>query len=142
MRWLLASLLIRFLFFFFQAEDGIRYLTVTGVQTCALPISSPNWHARDRVSQFGEVNAPRQSGRLAPAAARGEAALTTDCLPQRHARRERVRHLPERKFVTTYQERARQKPAEEAAVPNAARTQEVERDETPKVARVLRLRDH
>src|SRR5579859_7072537 len=28
-------------FFFFQAEDGIRDLTVTGVQTCALPISSP-----------------------------------------------------------------------------------------------------
>src|SRR2546430_6491149 len=26
-------------FFFFQAEDCIRYLTVTGVQTCALPIS-------------------------------------------------------------------------------------------------------
>src|SRR6266478_6945563 len=25
--------------FFFQAEDGIRVLTVTGVQTCALPIS-------------------------------------------------------------------------------------------------------
>src|SRR6266496_3068364 len=28
-----------FFFFFFQAEDGIRYLYVTGVQTCALPIS-------------------------------------------------------------------------------------------------------
>src|SRR2546427_7044708 len=27
-----------FSFFFFQAEDGIRDLTVTGVQTCALPI--------------------------------------------------------------------------------------------------------
>src|SRR5690349_21935735 len=27
-------------FFFFQAEDGIRDLYVTGVQTCALPISS------------------------------------------------------------------------------------------------------
>src|SRR2546430_7556421 len=27
-------------FFFFQAEDGIRDLTVTGVQTCALPIWS------------------------------------------------------------------------------------------------------
>src|SRR5438874_12482192 len=26
------------LFFFFQAEDGIRDLNVTGVQTCALPI--------------------------------------------------------------------------------------------------------
>src|SRR2546430_288102 len=25
-------------YFFFQAEDGIRDLTVTGVQTCALPI--------------------------------------------------------------------------------------------------------
>src|SRR2546427_7473728 len=30
--------MIIFLFFFFQAEDGIRDLTVTGVQTCALPI--------------------------------------------------------------------------------------------------------
>src|SRR6266567_2558063 len=28
-----------FFFFFFQAEDGIRDLTVTGVQTCALPLS-------------------------------------------------------------------------------------------------------
>src|SRR2546430_12482793 len=32
-----ATSVIRF--FFFQAEDGIRDLTVTGVQTCALPIS-------------------------------------------------------------------------------------------------------
>src|SRR2546429_2175296 len=28
----------RLLFFFFQAEDGIRDVAVTGVQTCALPI--------------------------------------------------------------------------------------------------------
>src|SRR3989440_8517287 len=41
----------RLVFFFFQAEDGIRDLIVTGVQTCALPISSPmppmagsSWH--------------------------------------------------------------------------------------------------
>ena len=27
-----------FVFFFFQAEDGIRDYKVTGVQTCALPI--------------------------------------------------------------------------------------------------------
>src|SRR2546430_3673524 len=33
-------------FFFFQAEDGIRDLTVTGVQTCALPISS-SWNRSD-----------------------------------------------------------------------------------------------
>src|SRR5699024_12147905 len=31
--------LIDCLFFFFQAEDGIRDRNVTGVQTCALPIS-------------------------------------------------------------------------------------------------------
>src|SRR5688572_33370127 len=30
------------IFFFFQAEDGIRDLTVTGVQTCALPILAPS----------------------------------------------------------------------------------------------------
>src|SRR5256886_9623773 len=35
-----ADLLCSIFFFFFQAEDGIRDLTVTGVQTCALPISS------------------------------------------------------------------------------------------------------
>src|SRR5256886_8299334 len=33
-------------FFFFQAEDGIRDLTVTGVQTCALPISFQLNHER------------------------------------------------------------------------------------------------
>src|SRR3712207_7336952 len=36
-------------FFFFQAEDGIRDIGVTGVQTCALPIwvgsKMPHWHA-------------------------------------------------------------------------------------------------
>src|SRR6516165_2200475 len=31
-------------FFFFQAEDCIRDLTVTGVQTCALPISCASRH--------------------------------------------------------------------------------------------------
>src|SRR2546421_6735887 len=29
------------MYFFFQAEDGIRDLIVTGVQTCALPICFP-----------------------------------------------------------------------------------------------------
>src|SRR2546430_13377387 len=39
--------------FFFQAEDGIRYLTVTGVQTCALPIFVPGrpWLDREPVHQ-------------------------------------------------------------------------------------------
>src|SRR5688572_31369133 len=39
-------------FFFFQAEDGIRDLTVTGVQTCALPISGTR--------RFGSTERPRK----------------------------------------------------------------------------------
>src|SRR5699024_12210038 len=35
----LYSVFCLFVFFFFQAEDGIRDRNVTGVQTCALPIS-------------------------------------------------------------------------------------------------------
>src|SRR5438034_7716012 len=41
----LISCLI-WLFFFFQAEDGIRDHCVTGVQTCALPISRRSYQAR------------------------------------------------------------------------------------------------
>src|SRR5437762_6392605 len=46
-------LVFLFFFFFFQAEDGIRDTSVTGVQTCALPISS----GRTRVAPG--VAAPR-----------------------------------------------------------------------------------
>src|SRR5436309_6885816 len=37
-------------FFFFQAEDGIRDFHVTGVQTCALPILPQPEHPADRVA--------------------------------------------------------------------------------------------
>src|SRR5256885_2899025 len=36
-------------FFFFQAEDGIRDYKVTGVQTCALPISRTETRAHDEI---------------------------------------------------------------------------------------------
>src|SRR2546430_15544222 len=39
-------------FFFFQAEDGIRDLTVTGVQTCALPISVASLTVLDRHNEL------------------------------------------------------------------------------------------
>src|SRR5256886_2604095 len=48
------------LFFFFQAEDGIRDLTVTGVQTCALPIFTLLIHTHvreDALALFGFVSA-------------------------------------------------------------------------------------
>src|SRR6266478_8155945 len=57
-----------FFFFFFQAEDGIRDLTVTGVQTCALPIS-----ADEHGSGYAEQTAWR-AGRIDPAGVADEAA--------------------------------------------------------------------
>src|SRR5688572_30930153 len=55
-------------FFFFQAEDGIRDLTVTGVQTCALPIYRHGARARSRrAPQRLCVRLPR--GRVAPRSA-------------------------------------------------------------------------
>src|SRR5688500_19143270 len=38
-----TPLVILFFFFFFLAADGIRDYKVTGVQTCALPLSSSSW---------------------------------------------------------------------------------------------------
>src|SRR5207248_7286807 len=42
-------------FFFFQAEDGIRDRTVTGVQTCALPISEFDVAYGEGISKTGEL---------------------------------------------------------------------------------------
>src|SRR2546430_5190461 len=46
-------------FFFFQAEDGIRDLTVTGVQTCALPI----WRGAEPHHPGAPVRAARHLAR-------------------------------------------------------------------------------
>src|SRR5260221_2383492 len=45
-----TTLELRCVIFFSQAEGGIRDHCVTGVQTCALPISSRRRHTRDRKS--------------------------------------------------------------------------------------------
>src|SRR5206468_9767409 len=45
-------------FFFFQAEDGIRDLIVTGVQTCALPILISSAPPRARSTLDTRVSAP------------------------------------------------------------------------------------
>src|SRR2546429_7027378 len=49
-------------FFFFQAEDGIRDVAVTGVQTCALPI-----YERQRSRSGGAVECPRDHSVAWPA---------------------------------------------------------------------------
>src|SRR2546430_8587735 len=59
----LRSITMRYMscFFFFQAEDGIRDLTVTGVQTCALPISNmEKGHAFRSLHAVEHYSATRQ----------------------------------------------------------------------------------
>src|SRR5207245_7172414 len=48
-------------FFFFQAEDGIRDATVTGVQTCALPIFAWAWALQEL--QCGDCFVQEQASR-------------------------------------------------------------------------------
>src|SRR5918996_4269495 len=51
-----------FFYFFFQAEDGIRDYKVTGVQTCALPISRPRDES-DAAAERVAVGADDHRGR-------------------------------------------------------------------------------
>src|SRR2546430_8300995 len=55
------------IFFFFQAEDGIRDLTVTGVQTCALPISYTITPNVVNESRFGYTRLTQQVNAVEPA---------------------------------------------------------------------------
>src|SRR2546421_3548114 len=48
--------------FFFQAEDGIRDLIVTGVQTCALPISRRSSEPAGGVSVAASSLSPKAPG--------------------------------------------------------------------------------
>src|SRR5205085_8975498 len=84
--------------FFFQAEDGIRDLTVTGVQTCALPIffvapgycNSPFALPDDRKAQGQCQNLPRTDAHLLRSAIAGHycayTALQTDRLLEKIGR--------------------------------------------------------
>src|SRR3989475_2821148 len=87
--------------FFFQAEDGIRDLTVTGVQTCALPISFGRWFEqhfvgtppRCRVLRYGlehtadvtarDIRAGAQGSQFTLVSPAGEARVVLG-LPGRH----------------------------------------------------------
>src|SRR5690625_7172358 len=55
------------MFFFFQAEDGIRDGHVTGVQTCALPILGPS------------ILCPDSATRSTPSAATSKGMWGADC---------------------------------------------------------------
>src|SRR2546426_2409302 len=69
-------------FFFFQAEDGIRDYKVTGVQTCALPISRTMDHAHAPPAQQRRV-ARRKIIRMDREQIVGETAIAFEVLHRR-----------------------------------------------------------
>src|SRR5256885_13318955 len=71
-------------FFFFQAEDGIRDYKVTGVQTCALPISEGMAVVRDQPSNAA----------VAPDAQRAPVQHAAQSEIRRHGRSLEARLLP------------------------------------------------
>src|SRR5215216_5029584 len=104
-----------FLFsFFFQAEDGIRDDLVTGVQTCALPIS-PRGRARRRV---GVHPGPRRRSREAAAPRR----RTSPARRGRHGvpgRRDGARDCERGRGVRSEDRRSRQPRSDLRALPEA-----------------------
>src|SRR5256886_7820746 len=82
-------------FFFFQAEDGIRDLTVTGVQTCALPISNLLIASPLYLCRF-----PDDSGRQATTDYSGlNPTLAAACLPRPRCRMARISGRSEERRV-------------------------------------------
>src|SRR5687767_15242098 len=75
-----------FLIFFFQAEDGIRDKLVTGVQTCALPISglrgvrsAEQIVRHDHFSAAGSLRSPCRPTIVLPVSTRSVASSTSAC---------------------------------------------------------------
>src|SRR5437762_11813530 len=69
-----VSFFVYICFFFFQAEDGIRDTSVTGVQTCALPISrlDAELPQRELVVGVEQDVRPREQGQPLEAGMRSE----------------------------------------------------------------------
>src|SRR5438874_9318235 len=77
-------------FFFFQAEDGIRDLYVTGVQTCALPI----WSPYDSTGAIDDSRGGRKIDPLARSSYEGTNGTAPRPRAPRARRRRRSRHPP------------------------------------------------
>src|SRR5437667_7478426 len=83
--------LIVFFFFFFQAEDGIRDRDVTGVQTCALPISPGRLAAARSPRAWRRTRALPRRRRRRREAARLPGGFAAHCGGRRRFGRDRIR---------------------------------------------------
>src|SRR5699024_12006785 len=79
------------LLFFLQAEDGIRDRNVTGVQTCALPISACSRSPAARIAPV--VLAPREYSGTRPRSARTSSATSHSRQTSSHQRRSEERRV-------------------------------------------------
>src|SRR2546422_2293835 len=80
-------------FFFFQAEDGIRDVAVTGVQTCALPIYRIRFDVEGHLGEeHSRVRQRTESHLKRPFVARGQQApsLAGASLPKTRSEERRV----------------------------------------------------
>src|SRR3712207_9266820 len=98
------------LFFFFQAEDGIRDIGVTGVQTCALPIYLVTRHEVAQIHVEEQVG--RQSHALVPHHVEERVARVTleradprdrgpESLPRRRGARTEIPWVPSQEGVSS-----------------------------------------
>src|SRR6266496_1033886 len=78
-------------YFFFQAEDGIRALYVTGVQTCALPISAGDRPSGDGRARWSPAAGSHRAGarEVAGSGRRGKVLATQDNPGRRNVPRRR-----------------------------------------------------
>src|SRR2546429_8899436 len=68
-------------FFFFQAEDGIRDVAVTGVQTCALPIFATVLRKRRTLASFPCRKSPESQRIAFSPSLRTAVTITTASIP-------------------------------------------------------------
>src|SRR5438128_10364756 len=103
--------------FFFQAEDGIRAATVTGVQTCALPISGRRECSRSErsIPRAGTRAGSRRARQpeIGRASCRERVEISVVAEPMKKRRRAMWTHYSER--------RSRRKTRKEARVHSQTR---------------------
>src|SRR2546425_12776128 len=81
------------LFFFFQAEDGIRDKLVTGVQTCALPILSNSIGAAEKHLEANIGNAAPKFAQALPGIFVEKTQRSVERCPTPHFKAEETRQL-------------------------------------------------
>src|SRR2546427_177198 len=128
-------------FFFFQAEDGIRDLTVTGVQTCALPIYRGREHVVVSADLVDAGHVPRLDGwhrhGTAGGARRGDARAAGAARGRRDAARRHNRPARWRDLDAAVRDRTRVHRHGRAARRRRARPEGLARKEGTAVPRWL-----